>query len=249
MLTLSEESAGVPGAARFFPPGRSARSTIPNWFGFTPFFATSVPRPATNRSNRCLILQIGELIMTNEIQNILQPPATGLNVLVAYDEIASGIQARALCDRLAQPFKPSRPWTLSFWSLSALGFPLLARQAADEAARADLLIVAVHGETILPPPIKSWISRSVRRVRSHAGALVAQFHGILRMNYELSPAYECLKHIADDSAVEFFSEVVEPAVVQPDDSIESVYQHASLRPAVPGAWLQLKMKFPTQATP
>jgi hypothetical protein len=178
--------------------------------------------------------------MTNEIQNILHPPATGLNVLVAYDELASGIQARDLCDRLAQPFKPSRPWTLSFWSLSALRFPLLAREAADEAAQADLLIVAVNGETILPPPIKSWISRSARRVRSHAGALVAQFHGILRMNYELSPAYECLKHIADDSAIEFFSEVVEPAGDQLDDLIESVYQRSHLRPTVWGARLQLK---------
>lgn len=149
--------------------------------------------------------------MTNKIQNIPHVPATGFHVLVAYDELASGIQARDLCDRLAQSFKPSRPWTFSFWSLAALGFPLLAREAADEAAQAHLLIVAVNGEAILPPHLKSWISRSARRVRAHAGALVAQFHGILPMNYELSPAYTCLKHIADDAAVEFFSEVVGPA--------------------------------------
>jgi len=41
-----------------------------------------------------------------------------------------------------------------------------------------------------------------------------------------------LKHIADDSAIEFFSEVVEPAGDQLDDLIESVYQRSHLRPTV-----------------
>lgn len=178
--------------------------------------------------------------MTNELQNILNPSATGLNVLVAYDNLVSGIRAKDLCDRLAQHFKPTCQLTLSFWSLSALRLPLLAQAAIDEAAQTDLLIVAVNGDATLPPPIKSWISRSTRKLRVHAGAFVAQFHGILRMNHETSPAYECLKHIADNSGVDFFSEVVNPADENLDSSIESIHKHAHMGSSVLDAALHLK---------
>jgi hypothetical protein len=178
--------------------------------------------------------------MTNELQNILNPSATGLNVLVAYDNLVSGIRAKDLCERLAQHFKPTCQLTLSFWSLSALRLPQLAAAAADEAVQTDLLIVAVDGDATLPPPIQSWIRRSTRRLRSHAGALVAQFHGILRMNQETSPAYECLKHIADDSGVDFFSEVVNPADEKLGSSIESIHKHARLGSPVWDAVLHSK---------
>jgi hypothetical protein len=187
-----------------------------------------ITKPATNPSGRCLTLQFGEHIMTNKLQNFLSPSATGLRVLVAYDNLVSGIEAKDLCDRLAQHFKPACPLALSFWSLSALQLPLLAGAATEEAGQTDLLIVAVHGDAILPPPINSWISRSVRRLRSHAGALVAQLHDILRMNQETSPAYECLKRIAQDSGVDFFLEVVNPADEALGLSIESLHQHANL---------------------
>jgi hypothetical protein len=175
--------------------------------------------------------------MTNEIQNILNPTAAGLNVLVVYDNLVSGIKAKDLCDRLAQHFKTSCPLRLSFWSLFALRLPTLAGAAAEEAAQTDLLIVAVDGDAALSPPVKSWISRSTRGLRSHAGALVAQFHGIVRMNQETAPAYECLKHIADDAGVDFFSEVVEAD--EERHSIESIHQHARMGSPVWGATLNL----------
>ena len=110
----------------------------------------------------------------------------------------------------------------------------------DEATQTDLLIVAVNGDTTLPPSIKSWNSRSARRMRSRAGALGAQFHGVLRMDQELSPACECLKHIAEDSGVDFFSEVVEPVGDKLDGSLESIHKRAHMRSPVWDAVLQLK---------
>jgi len=166
--------------------------------------------------------------MNHEIANILNPSAAGLHVLVVYDNLASGIKAKGLCDRLAQPFKPALPWALSFWSLSALALPLLAREAADEAAQTDLLIVVVDGDLALPPALKSWLSRSARGLRTRAGALVAQLHGILKMDQEASPAYACLKHIAEDSAVDFFAEVVAPADDKLSAPVASVYQRSHL---------------------
>jgi hypothetical protein len=178
-------------------------------------------------------------INANDQQSILNPSAGGMNVLVAYDNLRSGIKAKHLCDRLAQHLAPPGEFRISFWSLSALQLPQLARAAEEEAVQTDLLIVAVNGDGDLRPCVKSWFSRCARRIRSNGGALTAQFHGILRMHLELSPAYECLKQIADNAGLDFFSEVVEPTDETLDNSIESIHKRAHMGSPMLDAILQL----------
>src|SRR5882762_147627 len=127
------------------------------------------------------------------------------DVLIVYDSVRSGKRAKELCDRLGQNCELS----LSVWSLSALRLPALARAAAHEAERAILLIVAVNGGETLPRHVKICLHRCARAIHAADGALVAQFHSILKMNEELCPVYGCLKQIAHDAGVRFFSEVVE----------------------------------------
>lgn len=177
--------------------------------------------------------------MNNEIQHIVKTPTASLNVLVAYDNLGAGIQAKHFCDRLDQNLAPRDELLLSFWSLSALQLPPLARAAEDEAAQTGLLIVAINGDEALSPPVKRWISRCARRMRANGGAIAAQLHDILRMNQELSPAYVYLKHIAHDAGLDFFSEVVEPAGEKLDDSIESLHQRAHMCSPVLDGILQL----------
>src|SRR5882672_10946904 len=133
------------------------------------------------------------------------------DVLIVYDSVRSGKRAKELCDRLGQ----HRELSLSVWSLSALRLPALARAAAHEAERATLLIVAVNGDETLPRHVKTCLYWCARAIHAADGALVAQLHGILKMNEELCPAYACLKQIAHYSDVRFFSEVLE----LPDDEL------------------------------
>jgi hypothetical protein len=177
--------------------------------------------------------------MNNEMLNIPRSSATNLNVLVVYDNLGAGIQAKYFCDRLAQRLAPRVELQLGLWNLSALQLPPLARAAEDEATQTDLLLIVVNGDEPLPPPIKNWISRCARRLRSNAGAVVAQLHGILRMNQELSPAYEWLKHFAVDAGLDFFSEVVEPAGEKLDDSIESIHGRSHMCSPVLAGILQV----------
>jgi hypothetical protein len=127
------------------------------------------------------------------------------DVLIVYDSVRSGIRAKDLCDRLGQHCELNH----SVWSLSALRLPALARAAAHEAERAILVIVAVNGDETLPRHVKTGLHRCARAIHAADGALVAQFHSILKMNEELCPAYGCLKQIAHHAGVRFFSEVVE----------------------------------------
>ena len=134
------------------------------------------------------------------------------NVLIVYDSVRSGKRAKELCDRLGQYCELN----LSIWNLSALRLPALARAAAHEAGRAILLIVAVDGDEMLPRHVKTCLHKCARAIHAADGALLAQFHSILKMNEELCRAYRCLKQIAQHAGVPFFSEVVE----LPEDELD-----------------------------
>ncbi len=167
--------------------------------------------------------------------------AAAFNVLIIYDELHSAKCAKELCDRLEQQASSENKLNLKLWSLAALKMPALATTAASDGRFAPLLIVAVHGEAHLPPCVKSWISRWGRAARSFSGGLVVQLHGIIRMNEEVSPAFLCLRHIAHDAGLEFFSEVIEPSTDEPDYSLETIHEHARMKsPLLDGGFLASK---------
>ena len=149
------------------------------------------------------------------------------DVLIVYDSVRSGKRAKELCDRIGQQLAPDYKLNLSIWRLSALEIlPPLARAAAREAERATLLIVAVNGDKTLPRPVKSCLHWCARGTRVANGALVAQLHGILKMNEELCPAYVCLREIAHHAGVRFFSEVVELPEDELDCSLDAIHERA-----------------------
>src|SRR6266478_7450444 len=147
---------------------------------------------------------------------------SGSGVLIVYDSLRSGKRAKELCDRLRQHCELN----LSVWSLSALQLPALARAAAHEAERAILLIVAVNGDEPLPRHVKTCLHRCARAIHAADGALVAQLHGIPKINEELCPAYGSLKEIAHHAGVRFFSEVVELPEDELDSSLGTIHERA-----------------------
>ena len=156
----------------------------------------------------------------------LETHTSGLDVLIVYDSVRSGKRAKELCDRLGQQLAPDCKLNFSVWSLSALQLPTLAQAAASAAEHAALLIVAVNGDKPLPRLVKSCLHRCARAIHAADGALVAQLHGILKMNEEFCPAYDCLRQIAHHAGVQFFSEVVELREDELDYSLETILERA-----------------------
>src|SRR6267154_6215623 len=148
------------------------------------------------------------------------------DVLIVYDSVRSGKRAKELCDRLGQQLAPDCKLNFSVWSLSALQLPTLEQAAASAAEHAALLIVAVNGDKTLPRPVKSCLHRCARAIHAADGALVAQLHGILKINEELSPAYCYLRQIAHHDDLRFFSEVVELPDNELGYSLETIHERA-----------------------
>ena len=164
---------------------------------------------------------------------------SSLDALIVYDSVRSGKRAKELCDRLGQQLAPESELNLSVWSLSALELlPPLAQAATREAEHAALLIVAINGDTMLPQAVRNCLHWCARGIRAADGALVAQLHGILKMNEGLSPAYGYLRQIAHHAGIRFLSEVIELPDDELDSSLEAVHEHAHIRTSAVEAVLQ-----------
>jgi hypothetical protein len=177
--------------------------------------------------------------MKTELLAKANQSVTQLNVLVAYDRPTSGQNAKELCDRLERAIGPAYELIPSFWNIEALQDSLLAQATVAEAVSAAFLVLAVDANQHLPPAVRSWVARCACRMHARGGALVAQLHGILKMEKETSPAYTFLKEVAHDAGMDFFSEVVEPADSALDYSMESIHQRACMRTTVLDSILRL----------
>ena len=147
--------------------------------------------------------------MTLNLPKVPHPGATGINVLVVYENLRLGIQAMGLCDRLAGQLAPAFELQMDFWSLDALELPDLVQAARQEAEQTDVLIVAVESAAPLSPPFQDWLRRWARRQRLHQGVLAARIHGLLNLGRRYSPAFACLQQIAAEAGVDFLWEAVE----------------------------------------
>src|SRR6185436_11584830 len=87
-----------------------------------------------------------------------------------------------------------------------------------------------NGDETLPKHFKTCLHRCARAIHAADGALVAQFHSILKINKELCPAYACLREIALHTGVRFFSEVVELPGDELDCSFEASHERAQTNP-------------------
>ncbi|MGA2280327.1 MAG: hypothetical protein ABSG80_08505 [Verrucomicrobiota bacterium] len=168
----------------------------------------------------------------------IQKPPMEVGVMTLYDSVYTGKNAKGLCDRLQQHLGSEYELNISLWNLAALKISTLSQAIAKAAMQPGLLLIAVNGNESLPPFVRSWVSRVAHHARTADSAIVAQFHGILRMEQELAPAYSDLKRIAREASMGFFSETVESADSNLDDYIKEIHERATMRTSVLEAILQ-----------
>jgi hypothetical protein len=117
--------------------------------------------------------------------------------------------AETLCDRLLVHLGPRYAIKLLPWKLTVTQFPTLTEIVAREAMRAPFMLVTINGANAMAPEVEALLRRCAEAMRRGGTALVVQLYGISKGEKELSPAYRCLKQIADDAKIPIFSTVVE----------------------------------------
>ena len=108
--------------------------------------------------------------------NELFDPVLDLRVVVAYQNSALALRARALLERVAQA--AARPGRLiySLWDFTGLAEPALLPIACQEALAADIIVVAAVEGKALPKGVRDWVARWLRKKNDLPQALVASLH-------------------------------------------------------------------------
>src|SRR5690348_17788474 len=78
-------------------------------------------------------------------------------VLLAYQDFSSGIRAKEFFDRLVRDHGRLFRFLCHLWKFDVLLAPELGDQAVAEAADADMIVIATHAQTELPPAVKDWV--------------------------------------------------------------------------------------------
>lgn len=167
--------------------------------------------------------------------------AVEVGVLVVYDNVRAGKCAKELCDRLQKYLGSECELNIHVENLAALRIPDPAQTAAETSTRPGLLILAVNGNESLPSVARNWISQYAGKTHVAGCAIIALFHGIIRMGLVFAPAYDDLKRIAGKAGADFFSGVLELTDSDFADCMNEIHERARMRPAVSDEILNLHL--------
>src|SRR5712691_5732241 len=98
-----------------------------------------------------------------------------LAVSAAYEDRPTGDRVNDFCERLSRDLGQHCEISRGMWPESQLRLPQLSSIAADEAARADLIIISVHPGDSLSDEIQGWVDQWLARKNRRAAVLLALF--------------------------------------------------------------------------
>jgi hypothetical protein len=88
------------------------------------------------------------------------PAATAtFSVFLAYSDVGHERLGREHCEKLSLGLSPIGRIVLTEWKFEMLAFPALGEMAAEEAAAADVVIVATSSGEGLPHNFEQWMER------------------------------------------------------------------------------------------
>jgi len=134
-----------------------------------------------------------------------------LNVAVVYQDPHTREWANLVCARVARQVR-TEPIRSSWWKLDCLEHPLLLLGAVQAAARADVIIVAIHATETLPFELTQWLETWLERRDVHEGAFVALIGASEASDAGASSNLEYLREVACRGHLHFMSQVKPMAI-------------------------------------
>jgi hypothetical protein len=129
-----------------------------------------------------------------------------LAVMVIYENTKAREAAVAFCDRLVEKFWAHAGFEVSWWSLALLAEAGPARQAAEKAVAADLIVFAAPPEGDLPLHVRAWIEGWLPQRGEREGALVGLIEGTTQAG-ELTDKHFYLRRLAHRLGMDYLTEL------------------------------------------
>ncbi|MBM3840656.1 MAG: hypothetical protein FJ398_22385 [Verrucomicrobia bacterium] len=133
---------------------------------------------------------------------------SGLRFFIAYENIEMGLQALQLYQRVARRFGQEHRFQLDLWKFEALGVPSLDKHAAEEAAAADLVIVAANRDDRVPLDLRIWVEQWTDRKIGKECVLVFLSEHSHSAPDGAAPLHTFLRDVASQNLMTFLSDSV-----------------------------------------
>lgn len=143
------------------------------------------------------------------------PADPALRVAVLYEDQRAGQRAKELCDRLAVRLHYAVRFYHHLWRFDLLAQPGWSDKAAEHVTEADVVIIAGHTASTLPPFLSDYLERWLPRKNSQTSALVALFDARDSTPADPAPLREYLRALAALAGMDFFIRVT-PAGIKSD---------------------------------
>jgi hypothetical protein len=143
------------------------------------------------------------------------PVKPALEVLLLYEDLGTALRAKQSLDLLPGQFGAATALGTRLWRLDLLGEPLLAEQAAIEAAAADVIVLSLHGGTALRAEVCHWLSRWLDLKEDRAYALAALLDPEPAQPGSNNPVVAYLKRIAETGNADLFCGFSDAPVATP----------------------------------
>jgi hypothetical protein len=132
------------------------------------------------------------------------PVRSELNVLLLYEDMGTALRAKQALDLLSDRLGATAGFCARLWRLDLLGEPLLAEQAAIEAAAADVIVLSVHGRNGLRAEARGWLTRWLAHKAVRPYALAALLDPEPAQPGSVPPVLAYLKRIAEVAHADLF---------------------------------------------
>jgi hypothetical protein len=127
-----------------------------------------------------------------------------LEVFVAHQDLATGVRAKQVLDRLCRQLKLAQCLHLHLWRFELLEDSILWREAVRNASRADIVFFSLHGDRPLPSGLCHWFKHWLLLRDERPCALVVSLDENERNSDSGRNALEYLRSVAKTGGIEVF---------------------------------------------
>jgi len=150
----------------------------------------------------------------------------GWSVVVVYEDSAARERAVNFCDQLVGRFWERLEFEVNWWPFTLLEQAESAAEAAERAARADLIIFSACSEGNFPSAINEWIEGWLDRRGDREGLLAALLEPAAASAGREGPKHHCLRKVAHRADMDYLTQVPQGISRTMPDSLDSFSSRA-----------------------
>ena len=169
--------------------------------------------------------------------NILLDETPVCDALILYQDLPAGKRAMEVLQNLVGQIGCACFFRYRLFSFGALQLPQMHDDAAEHAAKADLILISLGPDAEFPLGVKTWMESWIGKRKNRSCALIALMGQTQHSANEPTSPQAYLQEVARRGRMDFFPHSLEVGRNRPVDSGETP-RHRNVKPR-PSLWDRL----------